>query len=131
MSMTGRLLGERQVAFDVPATPSSLRLLRLSVAERAGVAGFSGDDVDRARAVVDELAAILMTEAPGSRLVVMVTHDEPLLLLEGEVRHRGPVPHIDDVVVTLLDLCVGKDGWSVTSTGRQLRFGAALEPRST
>jgi hypothetical protein len=129
MPVTGRILGEHQVAFDVPASSGSLRLLRMSVAERAAVAGFASPDVDRARAVVDELAAVLMEEAQGSRLVVIVTHDEPSLLLEGEVRHTGPVPVVDDIVSTLLDLCVGTDGWSLSATDKTLCFGAEVEPR--
>jgi hypothetical protein len=129
MVVSGRILGEHQVAFDVPARSASLRLLRMSVAERAAVAGFASPDVDRARAVVDELAAVLMEEAQGSRLVVIVTHDEPSLRLEGEVRHTGPVPEVDEIVSTLLDLCVGEDGWSLTTTDRVLCFAAAVEPR--
>ena len=131
MSTTGtqRVLGQGQVAFDVPAEPSSLRLLRLGVADRAAAMGLGTEAIERARVVVDELAAVLLTAAPTTRLHVVMSVDGGRLQLDGAVDHRGPVPQVDQVVRELMDLCVGPEGWDVQVGGGRLTFSASIAAR--
>ncbi len=134
MSSTGtnEALGNAQVAFDVPARPDSLRLLRLGVADRAVAAGLPAEAVDRARVVVDELAAVLVAAAaPGSRLRLVVGENGGRLLIRGEVVHGGPMPEVDRVVVELLDLCVSPEAWDLSGVDQHLCFDAAVSARWT
>ena len=55
---SSEVLGQGQVAFDVLAVPSSLRLLRLGVADRAAGMGLDSEAVERARIAEDELAEV-------------------------------------------------------------------------
>ena len=126
---SSEVLGQGQVAFDVLAVPSSLRLLRLGVADRAAGMGLDSEAVERARNAVDELAAVLVGAEPGARLHVVVSDDGRRLLLEGEVEHDGPVPELDQIVQELLDLCLGAAGWRIRSGEGRLSFAAVVRAR--
>lgn len=128
---TEEVLGQGQVAFDVPARADSLQLLRLGAADRAASLGLGTDTIDRARVVVDELAGILVTAAPNTRLRLVITGRDggAGLHFDGRVPHPSPAPEVDLVVVELLDLCAGRDAWDLHAAGGWLSFQAMVGER--
>ena len=103
------LVDGHSVLIDVPATPRSLRLIRLAAADSATDLGFDVDSIESARIAVDELSAVLLDTGDWSRLVLRLDRADGVLTVTGRVTGRsdGITPiHVDRVVQELLSTCV-------------------------
>lgn len=97
------------VVLDVPATPRSLRLLRLAAADAAADMGLDIEGVEGARIAIDELASVLLATGTWSRLRVGFDRADDGLRVQGTVLEpQGEVtaPFADRIVEELLRVCV-------------------------
>lgn len=119
-----------RIDIDVPATYSSLRVLRLVVADAVDDAGLSAERVERAGVVIDELAAVLVADGVGERMAVQVVRSGSSVSVQGVIASggdtAGEAPLVDDVVRELLDLCVGRGHWTISRDRDELRIDAVI-----
>lgn len=92
------------VTMHVPAEYSYLRVLRLTVSSLAADVDFDIDEIESARAAVDELASILIGAADLDRGLAVVIHRHPDRLdVEGSVTAARPASLPDELVRSVLN----------------------------
>jgi hypothetical protein len=116
----------RRVELDVPACSSSLRVIRLVAADAVADSGAGVEHIERSSLVVDELAAILISEGTGDRFHITLWNSGHAVEVEGRVAGEGPAPTLDPVATELLALCVGDRRWSLYADSGTLCFRAQL-----
>jgi hypothetical protein len=125
-------IGDGDVVLDVPASPRSLRLIRLAAADAAAELGFDVDGVESARIAVDELAAVLFDTGDWSRFVLVLERGDGVLSAHGQVHGRGDgrrAVQVDRVVQELLSTCVQHYEVSDDDPDAGPRFSCAVEAR--
>lgn len=120
----------RTVALEVPAVPTSLRLVRLAVADVMTTGRFSVAGIERGALVIDELASVLITSVDSERLDVELHHAPLELRATGRVTGRDgevAVPELDGIAREVLDAGVGDAGrWHLGADRGVLCFEAEL-----
>jgi hypothetical protein len=109
------------VVLDVPAVPSSLRILRLAAADSAADAGLDLDGIESARIAVDELASLVLAIDGGDRLVVRFRRSPGRLEVRGtRASEAAEPPVVDPIARELLSVCVSD--WQVDRAPDELVF---------
>ncbi len=133
--MTDRSAGRtrtrlRRVHLAVRAVATSLRHLRLVVADLLAMDGFTVAGVERGVLVADELAAVLISSVEVPLLHVEIDHAPGVLRLRGRVTPSDGVARVPDlgaIAREVLDAGVGDAGeWHVSSDHDALGFDAVL-----
>lgn len=109
------------VTIEVPAEYSYLRVLRLAVSSLAADLAFDIDEVESARAAVDELAAMLISVTElDHRLAVTIHTGIDRIEVTGSVATPRRVPPPDHMVGAVLDASTTR--WGCDSTGAVASF---------
>jgi len=114
------------VMMHVPAEYSYLRVLRLTVSSLAADVNFDIDEIESARAAVDELASILIgaADVDGGLAVVIRRHPDRLDV-EGSVTAARPASLPDELVRSVLNASTTE--WSCGHQAEDVRFSFTCE----
>lgn len=109
------------VTIKVPAEYSYLRVLRLTVSSLAADLAFDIEEIEGARAAVDELASVLIgaTDLHESVEIVIRRHDERLEV-EGRVPALRPASLPDELVRAVLD--ASTTSWTCEKANDEVHF---------
>ncbi len=114
------------VMIHVPAEFSYLRVLRLTVSSLAADVEFDIDEIESARAAVDELASILIAAADTEDgLSVTIRRHPDRLDVEGSATAARPAGPPDDIVSSVLN--ASTTSWSCGHQGEQVCFSFTCE----
>lgn len=92
------------VTIEVPAEHSFLRVLRVTISSLAADRGFDIEEVESARAAVDELASVLIRAAdPHQSITVEISAEEGRLQVSGQVETVRNVVPVDPLISEVLD----------------------------
>jgi hypothetical protein len=110
----------------VPAEYSYLRVLRLTVSSLAADVDFDIDEIESARAAVDELASILIGAADvDGGLAVTIRRHPNRLDVEGSVVAARPASLPDELVCSVLNASTTE--WSCGHQAEDVRFSFTCE----
>ncbi|MCC6226963.1 MAG: hypothetical protein IT195_11240 [Microthrixaceae bacterium] len=92
------------VTIEVPAEHSFLRVLRVAISSLAADLGFDIEEVESARAAVDELASVLIRAAePRQAITVEISSGEGRLQVSGQVEQVRAIAPLDPLISAVLD----------------------------
>lgn len=123
------IMGEGRVSsarLQVPASPSSLRLARLTASSLAADLDWSLDDIEDLRIAVDELTAAVIDGATDAILELDFVQDDRGLLVAGTCPSATPLGDLDPLARELLELTT--DRYTVSSADGQRRFEIEKHP---
>ena len=114
------------VMMHVPAEYSYLRVLRLTVSSLAADVDFDIDEIESARAAVDELASILIGAADvDGGLAVTIRRHPDRLDVEGSVTAARPASLPDELVCSVLNASTTE--WSCGHQAEDVKFSFTCE----
>jgi hypothetical protein len=109
------------VTIQVPAEYSYLRVLRLTVSSLAADIAFDIEEIEGARAAVDELASLLIGATDVHESVsVVIRRLDSRLVVEGRAPSVREVAEPDDLVRSVLD--ASTTTWACATVDEQARF---------
>jgi len=109
------------VTIEVPADYSYLRVLRLTVSSLAADLTFDIEEIECARAAVDELASLLIGATDvHDALAVVIRRGSDQLHVAGRVNAVREIAVPDGLVRSVLD--ASTTAWSCVAEGAEARF---------
>jgi len=109
------------VTIQVPAEYSYLRVLRLTVSSLAADITFDIEEVEGARAAVDELASLLIGATDVRESVsVVIRRQDHRLVVEGRAPAVRDIDQPDELVRSVLD--ASTTSWACATVDDQARF---------
>jgi hypothetical protein len=112
-------LGAGPVTLTIPATPSMVRVARLTASSLANLADMSIDEIDDIKIAVSEVVTLLIQQGDGGAVVLEFGSDG-MFTIEGSTAATDLPLAQDDVALTAAVLDAVSDSHELTTSGERI-----------